>query len=229
MQRERRRYHELLGESLRLQDAERRRIGRELHDSTGQVLAALEINLSLLQRRATQLSPELQRLLGESAELARQCRATIRTTSYLLHPPLLEELGLAVALRWLADGFRERSAIELDVQVPVEFDRLPPDVELALFRVAQEALTNVQRHSSGRSASLSLERRGNEVRLSIADSGAGLGATAGSYGGPGVGLASMRERMAELGGELQIESDAAGTCITCVLPLLMLQRNIDLR
>lgn len=224
---ERRRYHELLGQTLRLQDAERRHIGRELHDSTGQVLAALEINLSLLQRRGAALAPDLKRLLDESAELARQCRATIRTTSYLLHPPLLEELGLAMALRWLADGFRERSAISLDVQVPVQFERLPPDVELALFRVAQEALTNVQRHASGGSASLSLERHGDAVRLSIADSGAGMVSAEGSYGIAGVGLASMRERMAEMGGELQIESDESGTCITAVLPLSVVQRNTN--
>jgi signal transduction histidine kinase len=194
-----------------LQDAERRRLGRDLHDSTGQVLAALEINLARLQRRSADPDPEARRLLDESVSLAKRSLDEIRTASYLLHPPLLDELGLATALRWLADGFRARSDIQLHLVVPERMDRLPAEIELALFRVAQEALTNVYRHSGARSAEMRLNSDAETVTLCISDTGHGLGAGA---VGAGVGLAAMRERMQQIGGELGLISGITGTSIT---------------
>jgi signal transduction histidine kinase len=223
---EQRRYRHLMSEILRLQDAERRHIGRELHDSTGQSLAALEINLSLLQRSRAATDTSSQRLLDESEAIARQCLAAIRTTSYLLHPPLLDELGLATALRWLADGFRKRSEIQLHLVVADGVQRLPADVELVLFRVAQEALTNVYRHSGARSAEMRLSRDAETVTLYVADSGKGFGPLApgaamdGSDERFGVGLTGMRERLREIGGQLIIRSDSAGTSVRATLPLL---------
>jgi signal transduction histidine kinase len=220
------RYRQLMSGMLRVQDAERRRIGRELHDSTGQSLAALEINLALLQRAGTLSDPESRRLLDESEALARECVAAIRTTSYLLHPPLLDELGLATALRWLADGFRVRSDIQLHVAVPEGGARLSAEAELALFRVAQEALTNVHRHSEARSAEIRLSRDAEHVTLCVSDTGQGFRAADGGAppatadGNPqfGVGLTGMRERLRELGGELRICSAGSGTTVTAVLP-----------
>ena len=219
------RYRHLMSEMLRLQDVERRHIGRELHDSIGQSLAALEINLSLLQRGAASPEANPERLLRESVAIARHCLSAIRTTSYLLHPPLLDELGLATALRWLVDGFRKRSNIQLDALIPESLERLPQDIELILFRVAQEALTNVYRHSGARSAELRLSRDAESVTLSVADTGHGFGAYTAhatlDQGDPrfGVGLTGMRERVREVGGTLTIHSDATGTIVTASLPV----------
>ena len=211
LQQQQQRYRLLVTDMQRLEDTERRRLGRDLHDSTGQVLAALEINLARLQRRATDPDLESRRLLSESADLAKRALDEIRTASYLLHPPLLDELGLATALRWLADGFRARSDIALHVTVPDRLDRLPSELELALFRVAQEALTNVYRHSGARSAELRLSSDAESVSLCISDTGHGLGASA---TGSGVGLAAMRERMQQVGGELELVSSHSGTSLT---------------
>jgi len=222
LQRQQRRYRQLLTDMLRLQDAEQRRIGRELHDTIGQSLAAVEINLSLLRRSVAADDAGSQQLLDESAQIAKQCLSELRTASYLLHPPLLDELGLATALRWLADGFRERSDIQLHVAIADEPMRLPEAAELALFRVAQEALTNVHRHSGARSAEIRLSRDAESVSLCISDSGHGMPDDASASGGTpafGVGLAAMRERMCEIGGELQLRSDTTGTVVAATLPL----------
>ncbi|HTP40744.1 MAG TPA: sensor histidine kinase [Steroidobacteraceae bacterium] len=225
LQQQQQRYRVLVADMLRVQDTERRQIGRELHDSVGQILAALEINLDLLQRRGLHSDAESARLLEEAAALARQCRSEIRTTSYLLHPPLLEELGLATALEWLADGFRERSQIALSIAVPAQMDRLPDEVELALFRVAQEALSNVYRHSEAKSAAITLSCDAETIALQISDTGKGFDLTgSGSRAvlSPGqvrhgVGLAGMRERMQQIGGELEVHSGMGGTTVTATL------------
>ena len=208
LQRQQQRYRALVGDMQRLQDSERRRLGRELHDSTGQVLAALEINLSRLQKRSVDPDPETRRLLDQSLDLAKQSLGEIRTASYLLHPPLLDEMGLATALRWLADGFRERSDIRLHVMVPDRMERLPAELELALFRVAQEALTNVHRHSGARSAEIRLYSDAESVTLCVSDTGRGM-----SGAGAGVGLAAMRERMQQVGGEFTVTSVDGGTSV----------------
>jgi PAS domain S-box-containing protein len=208
--------HLLSAELMRLQDEERRRIGRELHDSTGQTLAALELGLAQLMHDSALGAEAGRGRLEQCARLATQCSAEIRTASYLLHPPLLDELGLLSALRWLADGFRERTAIDVLLDLPETMVRLPPDDELCLFRIAQEALTNVHRHADSPWVAIKLEVRSNTVILEIEDAGRGLPrayGTATDAGAPplGVGLAGMRERIRQIGGTLSVEPTQIGT------------------
>lgn len=205
----------LAGELMRIQDEERRRVGRDLHDSTGQTLAALELDLARLTENAKSLPPDQRELLAECSRLASLCSAEIRTASYLLHPPLLDELGLVSALRWLADGLRNRGGIEVRLDLPESIPRLPPEEELTLFRIAQEALTNAQRHSASPWVALRLRRGGNSVDLEVEDGGRGIAGQEEVRGSPsiGVGLAGMRERMRQIGGTLTVESTGAGTRI----------------
>ena len=199
--------HVLSAELMRLQDEERRRIGRDLHDSTGQTLAALELGLSQLMQD-TQMSADGRReLLDHCARLATQCSAEIRTASYLLHPPLLDELGLLSALRWLADGFHQRSSIDMRLDLPASMHRLPPDTELCLFRIAQEALTNVHRHAASPWAAIRLKIQSNSVMLEIEDAGRGFDAKSQALG---VGLAGMRERIRHIGGIFSVEATGTG-------------------
>ena len=205
-------------ELMRLQDDERRRIGRDLHDSTGQTLAALELGLS----RLIQAPPGADRheLLEQCAQLATQCSNEIRTASYMLHPPLLDDLGLLSALRWLADGFHERSGIEVRLDLPNSMPRLSRDEELTLFRVAQEALTNVHRHAGSPWAAVRLRDLEESVLLEIEDGGRGDSAS-GTSGGSftlGVGLAGMRERVRQVGGTFNVEARASGTIVWVTLP-----------
>ena len=199
--------HVLSAELMRLQDEERRRIGRDLHDSTGQTLAALELGLSQLQQFSRGPADGRRELLEHCARLATQCSAEIRTASYLLHPPLLDELGLLSALRWLADGFHQRSAIEMHLDLPASMQRLPPDHELCLFRIAQEALTNVHRHAASPWAAIRLKMQSNSVMLEIEDAGRGIDAKTPTMG---VGLAGMRERIRQIGGIFSIEATGTG-------------------
>jgi PAS domain S-box-containing protein len=212
----------LSAELMRLQDEERRRIGRDLHDSTGQTLAALEIGLAELLRRSEPLSGASREQLEQCIRLAAQCSAEIRTASYLLHPPLLDELGLLSALRWLADGLRARSGLEVRLQLPEHLQRLPPEEELAFFRVAQEALTNAHRHSSSPWVALRLKVRSGALVLEVEDGGRGIPHVSDSIEDQpalGVGLMGMRERIRELGGAFAIESTSSGTLICASLPL----------
>lgn len=211
-------------ELLRLEDEERRRIGRELHDSTGQSLAALEIELAQLEQEAAKLSDCGREQLEKCVRLARQCSAEIRTASYLLHPPLLDELGLSSALRWLADGLRARSGLEVRLELPERLEGIAPEEELALFRVAQEALTNVHRHSSSPWVALRLRAEPASVVLEIEDAGRGIpaaepGDPASSGRFAGVGVAGMRERIRQLGGTLTVESATGGTVVRACIPL----------
>jgi len=207
------------GELMRLQDDERRHIGRDLHDSTGQTLAALELSLARLIK-APDIPAERRELLEQCARLAHQCSTEIRTASYLLHPPLLDDLGLLSALRWLADGFKERSGIEVRLDLPNSMPRLSRDEELTLFRVAQEALTNVHRHAESPWASVRLRERGDSVVLEVEDGGLGSrapGASGASF--PlGVGLAGMRERVRQVGGTFTVQAGASGTIVQATLP-----------
>jgi PAS domain S-box-containing protein len=216
--------HELAGELVGLQDEERRRIGRDLHDTTGQALAALEFKLERLAQRAEPLSEVQRALIAECLELAHQCSREIRTASYLLHPPLLDEIGLLSALRWLADGLRQRSAINVQLELPDATERLPREHELAIFRVAQEALTNVHRHSRSRSATLRLLEQDGAIVLEVEDAGRGFvgGSTSSMVedaSALGVGLAGMRERMRQLGGTLTVRSGPEGTVVRASLPV----------
>jgi PAS domain S-box-containing protein len=216
--------HELAATLVHIQDDERRHIGRDLHDSTGQGLAALELSLSLLARAIEPSSQSARALMEECVALARQCSTEIRTASYLLHPPLLDEIGLLSALRWLADGLRQRSGIDIKLEFPEAMDRSPPEHELAIFRVAQEALTNVHRHSKSPSVTIRLFEQDAAVILEVEDVGHGIlaGGSAGrmpEVAALGVGLAGMRERMRQLGGALSVRTGSSGTCVRATLAL----------
>jgi PAS domain S-box-containing protein len=193
------------------QDNERRRIARELHDSAGQYLGAVSIALEV----AKQEQDSASRKLAEAAELAKSCTAEIRTISHLLHPPLLEELGFASAAQWYIDGFSARSGIQVQAEIPKELERLGDDVELVLFRILQECLTNVHRHSGSKTAIIRVGTDSHQAWLEVQDEGSG-----GSSGfRPGVGITGMRERVKDLAGTLEINSDASGTRVRAVLPL----------
>jgi signal transduction histidine kinase len=214
---------QLTGRLLRSQDEERRRLARELHETTAQGLAGLAVNLHMVIDSAAHLSPRASACLSESLELAEQCSREIRTISYLLHPPLVDEAGLDPALRWYTAGFGQRSGIEVHVDVSPEFGRLPSEVELTLYRIVQEALTNIHRHSGSKTARICLERRPNEIVLTVADEGHGFPSAALGIAGPesadmGVGIPGMQERMRQLGGRLHIQSGRRGTTLTAILP-----------
>src|SRR6185312_252803 len=188
----------------------------------GQLLATLELRLTRLADDTANLDPECRTAIGECVDLARRCSAEIRTASYLLHPPLLDELGLASALRWLVDGFRDRSGIEVALDLPASLPRLDRDSELALFRVAQEALTNVHRHSGSPSARLAVKSSAQGIVLEIEDSGRGLRQSSArprdNAPALSVGLAGMRERMRQIGGNVVVESSVTGTRVRASLP-----------
>lgn len=208
---------------LRSQDEERRRIARALHDATGQTLAALTMNLCSLNHWMADLAPEAQLLLNESIDYAKNCSAELRTMSYLLHPPLLEELGLAGSLRDYADGFAKRSGIRVDLEIADSLPALSREHATVLFRSMQEALTNVHRHSNSHTASIRLSETHGEMRMEIADRGCGIPAHRTKEGdgkpkGFGVGITAMRERLHLLGGRLEIDSDATGTRVAAVIP-----------
>ncbi len=217
---------ELSGRFLRLQDEERRRIAQELHDSTAQKLAAAAMNLSRLKSPAAKLDTGGRAVLADAAGLVAQCSDEIRTMCYLLHPPMLEELGLADAVRDYADGFARRSGLRVDLEIEPDLGRLSKSSELALFRVVQESLGNVHRHSGSHTASIRLRAERSEARLEVADTGCGipteiLHVLDGQAGGGqlGVGLAGMRERLRQLGGRMDINSSHTGTTIYARVPL----------
>jgi signal transduction histidine kinase len=213
---------QLSGRLLALQDEERRRIARELHDTTGQNLSALSIGLSMVQA-SNGLDPRTREAIKESLALADACVREIRTMSYLLHPPLLDELGLASALRAYSDGYSERTGIQLELDFPPQMPRLPEAIEIALFRIVQEGLTNIHRHSGSQTAILRLKHEPAQVQLELADRGRGLSPGTldwdmTSASRIGVGIAGMRERARQLGGRLTIASSETGTTLRVVLP-----------
>lgn len=207
---------------LRAQDEERRHIARELHDSAGQTLTVLEMNLARFLREAQQNAPHLAKDAEETQQLVRQLTREIRTTSYLLHPPLLDESGLASALGWYIEGLRERSGLDIMLAISEEFDRLPREIELVVFRVVQECLTNIHRHSGSRSASIQIAREGRSVSIEVGDEGKGMSpeklAEIQSRGS-GVGIRGMHERVRQFHGNMHIESSGSGTRIFVSLPL----------
>ena len=207
---------------LQLQDDERRRIARELHDSAGQILVALDINLSLVQKNEG-LAPNAANAVRESIALVQQLSKELRTTSHLLHPPLLDESGLPSAVRWFVDGFAKRSKISVDLEIAPDLGRLPRDLETTIFRMVQECLTNIHRHSGSPTASIRIARNSNHVSVAVRDRGKGMSADnyRNSFGPitPGVGIQGMRERVRQLGGHLQIHSGSSGTTVRATLPL----------
>ena len=207
---------------LQTQDEERRKLARNLHDSTGQTLAALKIAASLLQNSCKQC-PSVPRFLSEVVALADQAADEIRTMSYLLHPPLLDEVGLACAAEWYAEGFAKRSGIDVTLDLADDHERLPITTETALFRVLQESLTNVHRHSGASRVTVRLLRQPECTMLEIRDFGHGIPAERlarlrETNAETGVGLAGMRERLNELNGEFELHSDSCGTSIRVTVP-----------
>jgi PAS domain S-box-containing protein len=204
---------ELSGRLLRLQDEERRRIARELHDGTIQNLAALALTLNLVRDDAPK-SSAMRETLGECLTLIQQSTGDLRTISYLLHPPVLEELGLTRTLQNYVEGFSRRSGIPVTLQVSEQLGHLPSEIELTIFRIVQESLSNIHRHSNSQTAAISLLRVADTLILEIADQGTGIPNLTTSVG---VGIAGMRERVRLLGGETEIQSSSAGTTIRVLL------------
>jgi PAS domain S-box-containing protein len=214
----------LSGQLLQVQDDERRRLARELHDGAGQILAALNMNLeSLHDAIKAQIAPHMGKRLAESIRLTNQVIKETRTLSYLLHPPLLDEAGLRDALHWFVGGFIERSGIQTVLEITPEFARLPQELEIAVFRIIQEGLTNIHRHSGSAKARICLELGQNEILLTIADEGKGIPAAPGDGQNGnrklGVGIAGMRERVLQLGGCFEISAGNPGTVIKATFPL----------
>ncbi len=206
---------------LRAQDEERRRLARELHDSAGQMLVALSMNLVPLEQSLAKQNPELKKLATSSMELVDELSKELRTMSHLLHPPLLDEAGLKSALRWYVEGFAERSGINVDLQLDSNFPRLPQEVETTIFRIVQESLTNIHRHSGSKTAALRIQHGPQNTRVEIRDEGKGISQFDAAKNMPmraGVGVQGMQERVRQLQGKFEMTSGEQGTTITVVLP-----------
>lgn len=210
----------LTGRILQTQDDERRRMARELHDSSGQLVVALSLNLAVVESRAAQMDAASRRALSESVAMLVELSKELRTVSYLLHPPLLDESGLKSAVRTYVDGFAERCSIQVDLDIPPDLGRFSRDIETAIFRIIQECLTNIHRHSGSATAAIQISADAQEVGVRVRDRGKGMPAA-----GPqrplrvGVGIQGMTERVALLGGSLVIRSQSDGTEVLAVLPL----------
>jgi PAS domain S-box-containing protein len=213
---------------LQLQDEERRRIARDLHDITGQELAAIALSLGQLARMQDKDHPERKQLVADAVGMVKKVEEEIRTLSYVLHPPLLDELGLGSALSWYTEGFERRTGIRVQLKIPQNVRRLPPDEETALFRVVQEALTNVMRHSGAKKVWIEVAERASALSITVRDAGKGMPLP--KPGSPqrkarlGVGILGMRERLRQLGGGLEIQSGPWGTKVLAYAPIVRGER-----
>ena len=219
---------ELSWRLLRSQDEERRHIARELHDSAGQTLTVLGIGLAQLVQKTGRNAPELANEAEQIQETVQQLHREIRTTSYLLHPPLLDENGLYSAISWYVQGLLERSGLEVQLDISKEFGRLPREIELVIFRLVQECLTNIHRHSDSETASIRIARESNQITLDIRDQGKGISPerlVEIRSGRSGVGISGMRERLRQFDGTMDIESDGSGTRVFATVPLPKLHRQ----
>ena len=209
---------------LRTQDEERRRIGRDLHDSVGQYLAVLKMSLDSIKSLVPADNAPAMEAMRQCDDLVAECIKEVRTIAYLLYPPMLEETGLRSAIQWYLEGFAKRSGIETTLDIPSDFGRLPRDVELALFRVLQESLTNVHRHSGSPVAQIRVSLKNGHANLEVKDRGKGIPAEVlettneDSSGSLGVGLRGMSERMRQLGGKIELHSSATGTTVLATVP-----------
>ena len=211
---------QLSAQLLKLQDEERRRIARELHDTTAQKFVALNMNLTRLKELCAGAGPEAEEAIADSLELAAESARELRTLAYLLHPPTLDDMGLTSAITWYARGFAQRSGVQVTLDLSSDFERLSRDVETMMFRVVQEGLTNIHRHSGSASARIHLTADAEQIVLELSDQGRGMpvnlqGAIVGQLG---VGIAGMRERVRQLGGRLEIVSDKHGTTLRVLQP-----------
>jgi signal transduction histidine kinase len=213
---------ELSGRLQQMRDDERRRIARELHDGVGQLLAAISMNNAIVQEQSYKLDSAAAGAFSENVSLVEQINREIRTLSHLLHPPLLDVAGLASAIRWYVDGFSERSRIKVDLDLPDQLARLSDEMEIAIFRMIQECLTNIHRHSGGTAAAIRVQQQDRQLLVKVEDYGKGIPLEKqlelNSSGRVGVGFRGMRERLRQLGGTLEIRSDGSGTVVSAVLP-----------
>jgi len=214
----------LSGRLLHAQDNERRRIARELHDSVGQLLTGAALNMSALRQEAEGLGHKSSQLLSECAECVNQSLKEVRTISYLLHPPMLDETGLADAVRWYVRGFAERSGVNVDLDISSDLGQLSRDLRITVFRIVQEGLTNIHRHSASSNAEISLRKCGAQIQLQVRDHGRGMPPQSMGTNGSeqfmgGVGIRGMRERVTQLKGDMRIQSSESGTIVEVVLPL----------
>jgi PAS domain S-box-containing protein len=219
---------ELSNRLLKTQDDERRRIARELHDSAGQLITVLGMNLAGIAQRVGQ-NPSLSETVEDTQNLVQQLSREIRTTSYLLHPPLLDENGLSQAIHWYMQGLKERTDLEIELSVSEDFGRLPADLELTIFRIVQEGLTNIHRHSGSKTATLRLSRSADSVLLRIEDHGKGISPeklAALRAQRTGVGITGMRERVRHLKGVMDIHSNGTGAAISVTFPVPMIPTSI---
>jgi signal transduction histidine kinase len=215
---------ELTGRLLQTQDEERRRIARELHDGVGQLVVAMSMNLGKIVSEKEALSAQARQALEQNQALIEQASRDIRTMSHLLHPPLLDEVGLDSALRWYIDGFSERSKITVETKLASGFEEdLPRDLTLSVFRIVQESLTNIHRHSESPTALVQIDRSPRKITLVVEDKGKGIPAEIESNISSGqltgVGLRGMRERVRQFGGQLDVHSNGNGTRVVAVLPI----------
>lgn len=221
---------ELSARLLQLQDEERRHIARELHDSAGQLIAALSMNLTPLLQAKNEIEPRVRQVLEESLGFVDELSKEIRTISHLLHPPLLDEAGLASALRLYVEGFAQRSKIAVSLELPDDLGRLPRELETVIFRIVQECLTNIHRHARSSSAAVRIERSQSQIAIEIQDEGQGIPAKRRAEievpGKAGVGISGMRERIRQWGGTLEIKARTGGPG-TRVVAILPLPSNLD--
>jgi PAS domain S-box-containing protein len=215
---------QLSNRMVHLQDEERRRIARELHDGTTQSLIALNMDLAAITKIVPEPDPRVERKLSEASGLVKRCMDEIRTVSYLLHPPLLDDVGLELALQTYVEGFSTRSGIQVNLQMSDGLAGLPREAEVAIFRIVQEGLANIHRHAQSSTANITLGFDGGDLKLEIADQGRGIPPSVLlSANGAGVGLPGMRERVRQLGGRCEIDSGNGGTTIRIVLPATCLE------
>jgi len=212
----------LSGRLLTIRDEERRRWARELHDSVGQLLVGVTMNLSMLERHLSP-TPMKMKFMDECSRLTNEALREIRTISYLLHPPMLDEVGLASALRWYVNGFSDRSQIKVKLEIPEALGRYRLELEIAVFRIVQEALSNVHRHSKSETAQITLIASPRHLRLKVEDRGKGMslpisGLEKDDANMPGVGISGIRERVRQLGGQMQIRSGEWGTALEVFFP-----------
>jgi len=207
---------------LSVQDEERRHIARELHDTAGQTMTVVNMKMQRLLQKIKQTAPELTSDPEVIQGLLDKLNQDIRTTSYLLHPPLLDESGLAAALPWYVRGLSERGGIDIRLSISENLGRLPQDMELVIFRLIQECLTNVHRHSGSKTARIGIVRDEGRIRIEVADQGKGIPPERLAEiqeRGTGVGIRGMRERVRQFNGKMNIESNGSGTTISAIFPL----------
>lgn len=215
-------FRELSARLLQMQDEERKRLARELHDGIGQLLVAMTMNNAAIEEEAAKLSPSGKKALDENESMAQEVLRSIRTISHLLHPPLLDEAGLASALQWYVEEFGHRSGIQVVLNCPASLERLAPDVETAIFRIVQECLGNVHRHSGSPRATIEVQVKDGVASLTVTDEGKGIPLSKQqeieSNARGGVGIRGIRERVAQFGGSMQIQSTQKGTTVSVLVP-----------